>query len=102
MIVLDHIVCDPRRGSLGRDAASLSHKRPRIRATELQRESIESGVASLSRSKADYRISVPRINNRVLRPAFTGNGNGLPSKVDIFKIGSGRHQHLITVGRVID
>src|SRR5262245_59260755 len=104
MIVRDHIVCDRRRGSLDHDAASVrgGSLTTEISSAVLQRESIENGFASLSRSKADYRIGVTRINNRALRLAFTGNGNGLPSKVDMFMIGSWRHQHRITDGRDID
>src|SRR5262245_56541055 len=103
MIVPDQIVCNRRRGSLDYDAASLRgrSRTAEIRFAVLQRESIENGDATLSRSKADYRIGVPRINNRDITPAFTGNGNGLPFKVDMFKIGSGRHQHCITVFRGI-
>src|SRR5262245_45495504 len=103
MIVRDYIVCDRRRGSLDEDAASVSESliidSP---SAVLQRESIENGVALLSRNKYDYRIGVPRINGRDVRPVFTGDGNGLPFKVDMFTIGSVRHQHLITVVRGID
>src|SRR5215475_16029079 len=88
---------------MDRDSASLTVSLTiEIRSAVLQRESIDNRVASLSRIKADYRIGVSPINNRDLRPAFTPDSNGLPSKVDIFEIGSGRDQHRIAVVRDID
>src|SRR5262249_38122778 len=101
-IVPDHIVCNRRRGTPDHDAASFNGA-IYTHSAVLQRESIESGATSFSRNKSDYRSEdVPSITNLDLRPPFTGNGNGLPSKVDIFNIGSGRDQHSIAAGRDID
>jgi hypothetical protein len=73
-----------------------------LRAAILQSKSFEDRSGTLSGCERGNRVILVPINDRDFRPLLAPNRNGLAEKIDIFDIGSPRHEDRVAIIGPID